>query len=205
MNNIGILPSTQKPSHAFIRVEVILNGKRVGGQGAYMNVECHLTCKQVLLAYLQTHSPDNCPLPDSSKVVLQCTKLSDTIQGRAAADVGVARDCWVFLDFPVLLAITKIPTKHFLFKCERAVEQRRPRVNAFTVILESQNTGNSHLPPVRAKSIMNAQDNSYNDLRQFLKDHGVGFSANLARYVDDGFLRHLTSALFPLGLNVWNS
>jgi hypothetical protein len=109
--NGGILPSTVRPSHAFICVEVILDGKRVGGKGAYMNVECQLTCKQVLLAYLQTHSPDNCHLPDSSKVVLQCTKISDNVQGRAASDVGVVRNCSELLDFPVLMEITEIPTK----------------------------------------------------------------------------------------------
>ena len=78
-------------------------------------------------------------------------------------------------------------------------------MNAFAVTLGSQNTGNSHLPHVLARSIMNAQDNLYNDQRRSLKDNGVGFSADLARSVGDGFLRPLTSALFPLGLNVWNS
>jgi hypothetical protein len=103
------------------------------------------------------------------------------------------------------MAIIKVPTKQFLFKCKRAIEHRRPHVDAFTVILESQNTGNSHLPHVRARSIMNAQDSLYNDLRQFLKDNGEGFSADLARSVGDGFLRHLTSALFPLELHFLNS
>jgi len=92
----GLGRSTLRPSHVFICVEVILDGKRMGGQGAYMNLECDSTCKQVLLAFLNTHSTDNCPLPDSSKVIMQCTKLSDDVQGRAAADVGVVRDCSVF-------------------------------------------------------------------------------------------------------------
>jgi hypothetical protein len=73
------------------------------------------------------------------------------------------------------------------------------------IILESQNTGNNHLPPARARSVMNAQDNLYKKLRQFLKDHGVGFLVDLAGSVGDGFLRHLSTTLFPLGLNVWNS
>ena len=43
MNN-KIFPSTLRPAyHAFIYVEVLLDGKIVGGHGAYMNVECHLT------------------------------------------------------------------------------------------------------------------------------------------------------------------
>ena len=47
----GLGPATPRPSHALICVEVILDGKRVGGQGAYMNVECHSTCKEILLAF----------------------------------------------------------------------------------------------------------------------------------------------------------
>jgi len=142
-----------------------------------MNVECDSTCKQILLAYLNIHSPDNCPLPDSSKLIMA----------------------------PMLMAITEVPTKHFLFKCERLLVQRRPRGNAFTVILESQNTGNCHLPPARVKSVMNAHDTLYNHLRQLLKDHKLGFSANLAPFVGDGFLRHLSSTFFPLGLSAKSS
>ncbi len=125
-----------RPSHAFICVEVILNGKRLGGQGYYMNVECDLTCKQVLSGYVKTHAHDSFPLPHSAKVTMQCTKLIDTTQVRPASDVGVARDCSVFLDFHVMMTMNEIPTKHFNFKCERPVESRRPRLNAFTIILE---------------------------------------------------------------------
>jgi hypothetical protein len=80
---------------------------------------------------------------------MQCTEQSDTIQGRAASDIGIVRDCSVFFYFPVLMAISEVPTQHLLFKCERAVEQRRPRVTVFTVIFESQ--GNNNLPLVCAK------------------------------------------------------
>jgi hypothetical protein len=52
---------------------------------------------------------------------------------------------------------------------------------------------------------MNAQNILYNDLRQFLKDHMVGFPADLAGSVVDGFLRLVSTTLFPVGLNVWNS
>ncbi len=59
-----------RPSHAYICVEVTLDGKRVGGRGAYMNVECDLTCKEVLSGYVKTHAPDSFPLPDSTKVTM---------------------------------------------------------------------------------------------------------------------------------------
>jgi hypothetical protein len=144
-----------------------------------MNVECNLTCKQVLTCFLKIRAPDCCPLLDSSMVTMHCTKISDTVQVRSASDVGVVRDCLVFLDYPVLMTVNEILTKHFIFKCERPIERRRPRVNAFTFILESRNFGNSHLPPPRARGVMNAQDILYNELRQCLKDHGVGFFADL--------------------------
>ena len=98
----------------------------------------------------------------------------------------------------------KVPTKHLLSRCERPVEQRRPRMNDFTIILKSQNKGNNHLPLARAKSVMNAKDNLYNILRWLLKDHGVSISPDLASAVGDGVLRHLSSTLFPLWLYVWN-
>jgi hypothetical protein len=119
-NELG--PSALRLPNAFICVEVIIEGKIVGGQGACMNVELQWTCKQVLRAYLKKHSLDNCPLPDSTKVIMRCTKQSDTIQGRAASYVGDVQDCSIFLDFPVYMAISQVPTKHFLFMCEREVE-----------------------------------------------------------------------------------
>jgi hypothetical protein len=64
-----------------------------------MNVECHSTCKEKLLTYLKPHSLDNCPLLDSSKVIMQCIKPSDTIQGRTASDVRVVLDCSMFIYF----------------------------------------------------------------------------------------------------------
>jgi len=199
-----LIPPMLRHSHAFICVVIILDGKRVGGQGAYMHVEFDLTCKHVLTGCLKTRAPDSIPLSNSAKVTLHCTKLSYTGHVRPASDVGAVRDCSVCLDFSVMLTVNEIPTRHFIFKFERPVETRRPRVNAFIVILESRNSGNNHLPHVRVRSVMNAQDVLYNDLRQCLKDHGVGLSADLVASVGDVFLRHLTSALFPLGRNIWN-
>ena len=60
-----------------------------------MNVECHSTCKEIVMAFLKNPSLDNCLLPESSKVIMHCTKLSDIVQGRATSDVGVFRDCSV--------------------------------------------------------------------------------------------------------------
>ena len=83
-----LIPPMMRPSHACICVEVILDGKREGGHGAYMNVECISTCKKVLTSVLMTHAPNCCPLPYSSKVTMHYTKLSDAVQVRSASDVG---------------------------------------------------------------------------------------------------------------------
>ena len=81
-----LIPSMLRPPHAFICVEVILDGKRVGRQGSYMNVESDLKCKQFLSGYVKTHAPDSFPLPDFAKVTMQCTKLSDTVQFRSSPE-----------------------------------------------------------------------------------------------------------------------
>ena len=148
------LVSTLRASHAFICVEVHVDGKRVGGNGGtFLRVEVDSICKEVLAIYLQSHAPDYYPLPDDVKVTLLCTKISDTIQGRPASDVGTVQDCSVFLDFPVSMPMSEVPTKRFLFKCFRSVETRRPRVDAFTVLMAST-TSFVHLPHVRVRSAM---------------------------------------------------
>jgi len=144
---------------------------------------------------LRTHAADYHPLPNSTTVNMMCCKLNDT----------VARECSVCLDFPVIMAMTEIPTKTFTFKCFRRVEDRRPRVNAIAAMMATWDTGNIHLPPVRARFVMNARDDLYNDLRQYLHDEEVGFSADLAKTLGNEFLKHLSSALFPLGQNIWKA
>ena len=47
---------------------------------------------------------------------MQCTKISDIVQCRAASDVEVVRDCSVFSNILVLMAITEVPTKYFFFR-----------------------------------------------------------------------------------------
>jgi hypothetical protein len=50
---------------------------------------------------------------------------------------------------------------------------------------------------------MHGKDMLYNDLRQYLQVDGVGFPRDLCISVGEEFLKHLTSALFPLSLGVW--
>ena len=160
--------STLRASHAFNCVEVHVDGKRVGGNsGTFLRVEVDSICKEVLAIYLQNHAPDYYPLPDDVKVTMMCTKISDTVQGRAASDVGTVQDCSVFLDFPLSMAMSEVPTKRFMFKCFRPVETRRPRVDAFNFLMaaSSQTTAFVHLPPFRAPSVMTARDVLCNDLR----------------------------------------
>jgi hypothetical protein len=92
--------------------------------------------------------------------------------------------------------------KRFTFKCFRTLETRRPRVDSFTVLMASQTIAFVHLPHVRARCVMTARDVLYNDLRQYLKDQGVGFPADLAASLGDEFMKHLSSAIFPLSQNL---
>ena len=92
---------TLRATHAFICVEVHIDGIRVARHGAFMRVdfdECH---RDVLAACIEEHAFANSPLPGNCQVILKCTKIRDTVQGRPATDVGL--DCSKFLNFYVLL------------------------------------------------------------------------------------------------------
>jgi hypothetical protein len=109
-------------------LKFMLIGKRVGGNGGtFLRVELGSIFKEVLALFLQMHALDYYPLSDDVKVALMCIKISDTVQGRPTSDVGSLHDCSLFLDFPVSMSMSEVPTKRFLFKCFRSVETRRPR------------------------------------------------------------------------------
>ncbi len=43
----------------------------------------------------------------------------------------------------------------------------------------------------------------YNDIRDYLKEQGVGFPIDIASCVGDDFISNITAILFPLSTNVW--
>ena len=195
-----------RDSHAFICVDVVVDGKKVGGNGTFMRVSTQTACKDVLATFLEQHAIDYHPLPDGTKVSLSCVKISDTVQGRPATDVGSLQDCSVFLDFPVEMAMSEVPTKRFTFRCTRPTEAQRPRHDPITIMMAQRSSGFVHLPPPFAdKSIKNARDVLYNDLRKYLQDEGVGFKADQVDSLGTEFLKHITYALFPLSQAVWTT
>ena len=105
--------------HSFISVEVYVDGKRVGGNGVFMRLDVDSTCKQGMdTYYLRTHAADYHPLPNSTKLNMMCCKLNNT---------NARELCSVFLNYPVIMAMTEIvPTKSFTFKCARSVCRRPP-------------------------------------------------------------------------------
>jgi hypothetical protein len=118
---------------------------------------------------------------------------------------NLLQDGTVFLDYPVTLAMSEVPTKRFTFKCHRLVEDRQSRQDLVVAMMVQRNSGDLHVPPVRARLVMTGKDNLYNDIRKYLQDNEVVFSADLADSVGDEFLKHLTYALFPLSSNHWKS
>jgi hypothetical protein len=74
--------STLRASHAFIEVVVHIDSKRVAGNGTFIRLAIDLICRDVLTKFLSTHAPDYSPLPGDCKMILLCTKISDTIHGR---------------------------------------------------------------------------------------------------------------------------
>ena len=109
--------STLRAAHAFLCVEVHIDGKRVARNGTFMRFDVDKCCGDVLATFIEEHAPANSPLPGNCQVILMCTKISGTVQGRPAADVGLDKDCSaLFIDFLVLIAMTKVPTKRCIFK-----------------------------------------------------------------------------------------
>jgi hypothetical protein len=159
-----------------------------------------------LVTFLKEHADAYNPLPDGTKVSLFCKKISDTVQGKPASDVGTIQECSVFLDFPVDIAMTKVPTKRFSFRCTRPIESQRPRQDSIVVMMTQRSTRFVHLPPPFANnSIKTARDILYNDLRKYLEDEEVGFQADHVDSLGTEFLKHLTYALFPLSHAVWRA
>ena len=133
-----------------------------------------------------------------------CVKISDTIQGKPASEVGSLQDCSVFIDCPWPY-MREVPTKRFTFKCTRPVENRRPCQNPIGIMMAREVAGRSHLPIPRQRSTMTARDVVYIELRTYMKDQRVGFPADKVGSLGEEFLKNLSYAIFPLSQNVWQS
>ena len=125
------------PSHAFICVDVLVDGKRSGGStaGTFMRVVVDATCKEGLHAFLGLHAAQYCPLPDSTIVTMVCVKSIESVHGRPAADIGSTHDCSVFFYYHVSMARSEVPTMQFTFKCVRVVEHRQPRRDPIVIMM----------------------------------------------------------------------
>ncbi len=96
-----------RASHAFVCVDVFVDGKRAGGHGTYMRAEVDTTaCKELLVEFLQRHASECFPLPTSTTVVLMCEKMSLPLLKRLPTSI--------FLDYPVTMAMAEVPTKDSL-------------------------------------------------------------------------------------------
>jgi hypothetical protein len=86
---------------SFICVDVLIDGKRVGGNGTFMVVSVETTCKEVLSDFLRLHASDYYPLLDATVVTMLCMKTTDSSDRDKPF-----QDCTVFLDYPVTLAMS---------------------------------------------------------------------------------------------------
>jgi hypothetical protein len=196
----------------FICIDATVDGKKVDGDsGLFLTIDDNdeRTCYQLLLDYFKDkgHGDANDALPGDSTVVLRCVKMVDARLhgGRPATDVGHVQDCTVCLSFPVTLAITEVPTKKFSFYCTRHVEARPPPINAMVIMMMQPDSRNMHLPCARAYRKMTGKDSLYNDFRDYLKEKGFGFLADLASSVGDDFLSNIVAAIFPLNSKLWQA
>jgi len=135
-----------------------------------MRVAADMACKDIENLFLEGHAAEYYPLPDSTIVILMCVKISATVQGKPASDIGFLHECSVFIDFLVSLAMREVPTKRFTFKCTRPVENRLPRQDPIVIMMAREAARCNHLPIPRHRSNMIARDFLYNDLRTYLQD-----------------------------------
>ncbi len=66
-----------------------------------------------------------------------------------------------------------------------------------------RNVETNQLPPPRERGVMIGKDVSYNDLRKYLEDKGVGFKVVIAASLGNECIKHLTYALSPFSQKVW--
>ena len=125
--------------------------------------------------------------------------------GRPTADVGLIKNCTVFLTYPVTLAIAEMPTKKFAFYCTRPVEAHPPPSNAMVLLMTNAVSGNNHLPCARAYRKMTRKDVLYNDFRDYMREQGVGFPHYLASSLGDDFLSNLYVIFFSLSCKAWQA
>jgi len=94
------------------------------------------------------------------------------------------------------MAMIEIPTKRFMFRCSRPIEEQRPRQDPIIVMMAQRSSGFVQIPPLRDKSSMNARDILYNDLRKYVLDQEVGFQVDQVASLGDEFLKNLPCAFF---------
>ena len=136
-----------------------------------------------------------------------CDKLGDTLQARSTYDVGSLKYCIYFLDYPVAMTMTEVPTKRLAFKCSRQSEDQRPRRVLIVFMMAQRAFDFAHQPSApRACFVMNAKDIICNDIIQYLNDNGVGFLVDVTpSRLGNEFIKHLTSAPFSLSHKVWQA
>jgi hypothetical protein len=167
------------------------------------------TCRELLLAFLESKGLGDVDalLPRDSIDVLQCVKMVDAHHGgRPSSDVGDIQDCFiVFLSFPTTLAIAEVPTKKFSCVGTRPATVRPPPRTDMVALMVQAASANIHLPPIRAYRKMNGKNILFNDFRDYLKNQGVCFLADLACSLGNDFLTSLRASIFPLSSKVWKA
>jgi len=151
---------------------------------------------------LKEHAPQLYPLPSSSIVVVMCDKISGTYQAGMHGHDTIVKDCALFLDNHVTMAMSKFPTRPFALKCTRPIEHQRVRVNPLTIWMARQSYECILLHEPRARRIMTARDILHNEFRKYMKAQAVGILGGDASSLVV-IVKRLTDVVFPLTLSVW--
>ena len=71
-------------SHAFISVDVFVDGKRIGKNGTFTRVTLDVSCTQVLHDFLKSDASEYILHLESTNVIMMCVKICDTSYARQA-------------------------------------------------------------------------------------------------------------------------
>jgi hypothetical protein len=127
-----------------------------------------------------------------------CAKNIETVHVKSASNVCATQEGSVFLDYLVSMSMSEVLTKRFALKCTHLFEHRQPHPNPLLAKMVRWSAEHTHLPPFRERGVMIEREELYNDLMNYLQDKSLKLEVDDSASLGDGFIKHLTYALFPL-------
>lgn len=148
-------------------------------------------CYDYLIEALESRANDSLPIPAESDIEFNCLRTD-----------GATESVTCFLRDPIGFVLDTIGNR-FYFNITLPVAARAAPVNALSILMQSQQPSIHRFPNERDR--VTGKDELYNDIIAWLRAEGAGWNADTVDTVGIAFVSTLTTALFPLGNNVWRA